>query len=380
MGTILIPLLTAHLLLVNVAMAGPFVCVWLDWRGCRREDRLADETGKRLARDVFWSLLWATVIGGLMVALLWWKNDQAYFDAVWAIPDSRLWFAAVELTFSLALLGGYAYCWDSMRKRRFWHRVMAILSGLNLAYHFPPMFSAISYIADHPELRIEPIGRDVFRRLLVDRAVVSMAVHVWLASAAVVGVLLLWFALKYPRSLQQPNELNPPALRLAGWGSWMALIPTVLQLFAGIWVVVELPASSRDALLGNRLPLTLLFGTGILAALRLMHVLASIALGDRTPRQLVSAIATMLLTVLLMTATLHVSSRREELNPNPTFSTSGPGDQAPFARRVSITTPAVSGFLTGDSPLLLTSSYVARNDLAVASVRSQDQPAPGPGL
>jgi hypothetical protein len=348
-GLLIIPLLTAHLLLVNVAMAGPFVCLWLEWRGSRRDDILADKTGERLSRDIVWSLLLAIAIGIAMVGVLWLRGDSAYFAAVWAIPASRLWFALVELVFSLCLLGGYAIGWNRMRKHRVWHRAMAFVAGANLAYHFPPLFSAIAYLADHPEWRTEPLTRDAFRGLLVDRAVLSMSVHFWLASLAVVGVLLMVYALRLRKKKLPPNELGPQPARIAGWGAWLALVPTLLQLLVGVWVVIELPQTVRDGLLGNRLPLTLLFGASILVALRLMHVLASIALGDRTPRQLVSAIATMVLTVLLMTATLHVSSRREELMADPSLSTSIP-------------------------------PHVTRNHFAVASVGSKDQPASEPGL
>jgi hypothetical protein len=350
-GFVLIPLLAVHLLLVNVAMAGPFVCIWLEWRGTKRDDILADRTGERLARDVVWSLLIAMAIGVLMLVVLWFRQDRAYFSAALAIPRSRLWFGLLELVLSLVLLAGYAFAWKRLSKRRIWHRLLAVIAGANLAYHFPPLFTAIAYLADRSELRTEPISREAFRSLLVDRAVLSMSVHVWLASVAVVGVLLMFYALKLRKKSLPPNELGSQPARIAGWGAWLALVPTVLQLLVGVWVVIELPNSVRDGLLGNRLPLTLLFGVSLLVALRLMHVLASIALGDRTPRQLVSAIATMVLTVLLMTATLHVSSRREELLTEPSFSINLP-----------------------------TQPHGTRNDFAIASIGSKNQPAPEPGL
>jgi hypothetical protein len=91
-------------------------------------------------------------------------------------------------------------------------------------------------------------------------------------------------------------------------------VPTLLQIVVGIWVLLELNESQRMALMGERLLATMLFAVAVLVALRLMHLSAAIALGERRSRQLVSAIVTMVVTTLLMSATLHISSQREELN------------------------------------------------------------------
>ena len=76
-----IPLFAAHLLLVNVAAAGPLVCVWLEWWASRRGDRLADEIAHRLARDSTWALALAMLLGGVLLTVLWGRRDSAYFDA-----------------------------------------------------------------------------------------------------------------------------------------------------------------------------------------------------------------------------------------------------------------------------------------------------------
>ena len=314
-GLIFIPLLTLHLLLVNVAMAGPFVCLWLEWRGTKRDDILAAKIGERLARDSFWALLLGGVLGAAMVGLLWLGNDAAYFRGVQAVPISRLWAALGELLFSLVLFAVYAFRWNWFAKRRWLHRAIALLAATNLAYHFPLLFGAISQLARSPDSWNTTLSSAEFRSLLFDPMVISQAVHVWLASAAVVGTLLMFYALGLRKKKKQSaDELGPTPARVAGWGAWLALVPSVLQLLVGLWVFLQLPDRSRSGLMGGSMPATIVFALGLLAALRLMHLLASIALGDRRPRQLVSAIATMGVTVLLMSATLHISAGREDLN------------------------------------------------------------------
>lgn len=313
-GLLFIPLLTLHLLLVNVAMAGPFVCLWLEWRGTRREDILAGRIGERLAKDSYWALVLGILVGALMVGALWLRNDAAYFSGLRVVPVARLWAALGELIFSVALLAIYGLGWNWFRSRRGWHRAIGFLAATNLVYHFPPFFSALSMIARQPDLWKQTLSREEFKSLLVDPAVIAQSVHIWLSAVAVTGTLLMYYALKLRKKKAAADELGPQPARVAGWGAWLALVPSVLQLLVGVWVLLQMPEAVRNGLMGDRLAATFIFGLGILAALRLMHVLASIALGDRTPRQLVSAIATMALTVLLMSATLHIGSNREELN------------------------------------------------------------------
>ena len=313
-GLLIIPLLTLHLLLVNVAMAGPFVCLWLEWRGTNKDDILAAKIGERLARDSFWALVLGAASGAAMVGVLWLGNDSAFFRGVQAVPSSRLWAALGELAFSLALIAVYTFAWNWFARRRWLHRTIAFLAGTNLAYHFPLLFGAIARLADLPESWNRTRSPAEFRTLLWDPLVISQAVHVWLASVAVVGTLLMFYAIRLRKKKGRFAEaLGPTPARIAGWGGWLALIPSVLQILVGLWVVLQLPDHARLGLMGGKVPATIVFSLGLLAALRLMHVLASIVLGERTPRQLVSAIATMALTVLLMSATLHITSQRERL-------------------------------------------------------------------
>ena len=54
-------ILAAHLLCVDIASAGPLVCIWLDWRG--RRDATARDAGRWLAKTSLAGL----IVGGLLV-------------------------------------------------------------------------------------------------------------------------------------------------------------------------------------------------------------------------------------------------------------------------------------------------------------------------
>src|SRR6478736_699498 len=88
----IIPLLALHLLCVNVASAGPLVCIFLEWRE-GRNDPLAGQVATYLGRISFWTLLLGGVLGLAIGALLWtdqyetlWTKTMAY-KASWGIGE-----------------------------------------------------------------------------------------------------------------------------------------------------------------------------------------------------------------------------------------------------------------------------------------------------
>ena len=95
--------LALHLMCMNVASAGPLVCVWLDWRGGNGNE-VAHQAAKFLAcRSLL--LLVAGVVFGLIVAAFLW-ND-AYHDLMHTFM-SRIKWGAWELLFSIVLMILYA--------------------------------------------------------------------------------------------------------------------------------------------------------------------------------------------------------------------------------------------------------------------------------
>jgi hypothetical protein len=67
--------------------------------------------------------------------------------------------------------------------------------------------------------------------------------------------------------------------------------------------LLELPDRARDNLLGGDSLGTLLFGVSLVGAIVLMHRLASVAFGETERRNLVSAMALLVLVVVAMVGT-----------------------------------------------------------------------------
>jgi hypothetical protein len=295
-------LLALHLLSVNVASAGPLVCLWLEWKE-RRLDLLATETARRLA---WWSLA-ALLVGGALGLLLGWLH--------WSPDYARLWtdtlrykaeWAVGEYVFSLALAIAYVL-WRMRIKRpeqatlggRVVRSLLLFLNGTNLLYHFPFLFT-VAVNVDLAPGEVEPIYAAEFRRWMSSADVVARVTHVVIASFAVTGTLLIGFALR----LYRRSDRTDDAHRLARWGAWWALLPSLLQIPVGLGVIASLPLEWQNRVLGGDVASVLLLGTSVLLSLFLLQDLASLAIGEPERRLMVRSIVLMLVIVLLMTAVL----------------------------------------------------------------------------
>jgi hypothetical protein len=303
--------LAIHLLAVNVAAAGPVVCIWLHRRAAQG-DELADACGRRLAWWSFWALVVGLGLGLSSLFIDWLGADDRYFHAFVGFPQRKLYFAAAEILCSLVWTGLYAAWWRKGRKRPNWHAVLALLTAANLLYHFPPLLSAIAVASTRPEM-LELLQTQSTSKWMQHPEIASRTVHVWLSSFAVTGVVLLALA---ARALQD-EALAPAARRLMAAASRIALLPTLLQILVGLWVLLALPGKAQASLMGNDLLGTSLLGASVLAALALMHVLSAGAMGDVDRRLSRKAMVLMAIVVVLMSATLRRVRHLEAGRPAP---------------------------------------------------------------
>jgi hypothetical protein len=281
--------------MVDLAMAGPVLCIWLEWRAGRRSDALAACMGPILARASVWALAGGIVLGILLLAIKYVASDPAYFAALGAIPASRLWFGLGELAFSLVLLALYATLWNRLSRHRWWHRVLAMAAASNLMMHFPALFVIVSVIRERWPLAGQTLDAAGYRRMLLDGEVLSRVVHVWLAAFAVAGASLMGIVLRYGRE-------NPLAPRLIQRAALIALVPSVLQIPTGLWIAMEMPEAARVEILGGDAVATGIFSAAIVVALYWLHAVAAIALGDCDRRRVRRSIATLSLLLILMVA------------------------------------------------------------------------------
>jgi len=290
---------------MNIASAGPLVCVWLDWRSAR-----GDEVAQRATTFLAWKSLVMLVVGGvfgLLVAAFFW-ND-AYHDLMHVFMYKIKW-GAWELLFSLVLMGLYAALVTRGAPRGLLGKLgrasIALLAGTNLLYHFPVLFIVISEVAGGYLEMPEKVDAVIFRGLMKESSVLARSVHFWFASFAVTGVALI----SHGKWLLRKDEASEVGSRIAVWGARLALVPTVLQILVGVWVLSVLPPLMQQRLMGRDLLVACAFGLSIIGALWLMHQLSAVAFGDTKPRTLKMAVHLMYAVVILMTFTSRLALAR----------------------------------------------------------------------
>lgn len=291
--------LALHLVCVNIASAGPLVCLGFEV-GESRGGKLAGRVGRWLAMATVIFFILGIVLGLLMGAFVW--NDA--FARALSLLSRRVYFGVIEIVFSLVLMFGYALWWRfSKPKVAIWVRVLRcslpLLAATNLLYHFPMLFSILADLANRSRQPAEALTSAEFRELAFSPELVSRSIHFTLASFAVCGALLMVYA------LWRTKENSSPLYETVGrWGGWLALIPTALQLPVGLWVLFESPNIWQTRLMGGDLTATLLFGVSVGGAFWLLHAASSVAIGDATRRAMQTTIALMLIIILLMTGVL----------------------------------------------------------------------------
>jgi hypothetical protein len=130
-----------------------------------------------------------------------------------------------------------------------------------------------------------------------------LTVHFAIASFAVTGVVLA--------VLGRASNERPTSGRVAILGGRLALISTLCQIPAGVWLMTQIPGSDQRRLLGEDVITASLFVTALLATFWLLHLFAAIAFGDTSAKTVWRAAAMLLAVVLLMTGTLQRGQRHE---------------------------------------------------------------------
>ena len=325
---LLVLIFSGHLLLVDVAIAGPLFCVWLDWRARRNGDDAAAAIGRRLAA---WAVF-ATSLGiaaglGLWQIVEHLPGQERYLRVFNAIPASRWWGIVSELAFYLVVMGVYWATWnrwrlEKWRRWRWLHGALAIVAVTTLAFHFPPLFARVSAISTRPEVAEKLADGEEFRTRYIfqDAETMARTAHHLLASLAVVGIVVAGMAAQSSVPLLDRRQMDeqstktlpgvgqavPHAVRQIGIAAArMSLLATLLQLPVGVWVMLQLPSPARDQILGGDPFGMAIFLAALVCVLGLLHHLAALALGDLTCRKVYVTGVILILTTLLMTGMLH---------------------------------------------------------------------------
>ncbi|MBC8356518.1 MAG: hypothetical protein H8E66_31440 [Planctomycetes bacterium] len=281
---------------------------------------------RRAAKFLAWKSLVLLVVGvvfGLLTAGFLW-ND-AYHDVMHVFMYKIKW-GAWELLFSLVLMSLYAFLLFRGAPKSLVGRVgrasIAILTGTNMLYHFPVLFIVISEVAGGYLEVPGQVDAAIFRSLMMESSVLARSVHFWFASFAVTGASLMG----YGKWLLRKEDQQETGARIAIWGARIALVPTLLQILVGVWVLSVLPAPMQQRLMGGDMLAVIAFALSIVGALWLMQQLAAVAFGDTQPRTLKMAIHLMYAVVILMTFTTRLASARPLTSvPATTLETSDDG-------------------------------------------------------
>jgi hypothetical protein len=154
-------------------------------------------------------------------------------------------------------------------------------------------------VSTRPALAATTLGRSGYRRLLIDGEVLSRVTHVWLAAAAVTGIVVMVLAVHASDMAMSQTTRQ----RHVKGGGRLALAATLLQFPAGAWLVLEMPETSRGPLLGSDPLATGLFLVSLLLSVHLLHLMAAVSLGDIEAKQARRALAAVTVLVLLMVGT-----------------------------------------------------------------------------
>jgi hypothetical protein len=311
---LLILLFAVHLLAANLAMAGPLVAIWLEWRATKRGDVLAGEIGRRLAIWSIVGLVAGALLGLAIVAGLGWLEPPAYREAFDRVPAGRWWSAVGEVAFYLICIGLYAGLWNWFARLRWLHRLLAVLAVTDFMYHFPPLFAMISEMSLRPDLKGKVLDASLYRQLMLEGDVLSRVVHHWLSAVAIAAIATMILAM---HGKQRPiaegansAEIADDRNALVQRAARVALFATMLQIAVGAWVLIAMPDVMQNQLLGEDWLATGLFGASVIAALWLMHQLSILMLGRISRPAVYRSAISLVIVVCLMVATLHRARQR----------------------------------------------------------------------
>ncbi|HEX6962484.1 MAG TPA: hypothetical protein VF175_11495 [Lacipirellula sp.] len=286
-------LLAAHLLAMNVASAGPLIGACLSGR---RED------GRRLSLGVYRLSLLSLLAGGLIgLGLLLWPSEGMR-AALERFPADTYWYAGIELAFSAACMAGLIAGGEWLARRRLASVALAVLTAMNLLYHFPPLMAVLGELAaDATWTREQVIDRAALLRLWRRPEILALWAHFVLASFAVAPIAALWRAY-----MPKGRAKEDVAGRQARWLGGVALVATLSQLPVGLWLLSTGSGSEQRAIMGGDLVAMLCFAGSMLAVPWLLHTLVAVTLGEGR-RAVVRAGYLLMAITILMTATLRQS-------------------------------------------------------------------------
>ena len=204
------------------------------------------------------------ILGILLLALHWLLDDRQYFVALTSIPRSRLWFAVAELLFSFGCIRCLCRALEFLRN----HRFCAWCNSDRRQREPDAPFSR----AVHHHLRSNDTRPRCRAKFSIGPAISDCCSTERLSprhprlAGCICGhrVALMGLAARSAELLSQADRDD-----LVRRASMLGLVPTLLQIPAGLWLALQMPEESRQPLFGGDWLATGLLLASIVLALQL---------------------------------------------------------------------------------------------------------------
>lgn len=289
-----------HLLLVNIASAGPLLAACVEWRR-----GIDPAEGNRWVRHLLGIALGSLIFGGalgLVVGSFVWS--QGLSDVLARMP-SKVRFGIVELVFSLVCMIAHltwaARTTSSGLVARLGRTVLGVLSSTNLLYHFPVLFAVTSELMHQGQQHGPILTASDFRGWLINSSAGVRALHAALAAVALTGIYVCAAACWSGGKTGPSSDTLPGAIqRWVTWGGRWALAATAAQWLVGFWVVLRLTSAASHRLLGEDVLAAPLMLLCVIATFALTHLCAILAQGQASRRHVTITTLLMVTVVLLM--------------------------------------------------------------------------------
>ena len=289
-----------HLLFMNLACGGPLLSWWWNRRDRNSEDQADESPAKLIMILSLWALFGGMITGGV---LFFFPRSADFWQAINRFPNGTYWFAGVELIFSVVCLSILLFWWQKLSQRSWLVGLLALVTSSNLLYHFPPLLFVIGRLATDPVwVDDATIDRAQFIRLMWVPEIASLTLHFVFASLAVSGVVGIVLMTRKRR--EEFSEEDKRFIRSAGF---YALVPTLLQIPIGVWIIIALPSAERNSLLGGDLLASTTFLASLMTTVYLLQSLTKISLGEFTRQDCKRVVWLLNAIVFLMTTTLYLS-------------------------------------------------------------------------
>jgi len=303
-------ILTAiHLFLLGVAGMGPILAALIGWFARPPQDTAARLVVRRLNRFALISLVGGVVLGFVLWAALAHAaegSSTAFVgNEVNALFGERWFSITYLLVFSLVCLGIVLAMGPSPR-RSWLARLLGVVAGTNLVYHFPLLFVMASLLAARPELRGKTLDRSLYYQLLGEGELWGRVTHHWGALVLAAAVALLHLSWSFCRHAMKasstrsndaatdvaaaPDEngkaaqtrfVAREAFAAAGlaarWGARVASLAICVQIVTGLANLLLLPTARQIAYLGENPAATCWLLAGIFTALAVLPGLLELA-------------------------------------------------------------------------------------------------------